>query len=133
MRTNAPFTDPLANDPVKLARFGRLWQLAVVDALDVAPQMRRARLTTDDLQEFKPRVAQQLVFQIPAPDLEPLRRHYTIRRFDPHLKIIEVDVVMHGHNGPGAAWARAVRAGETIRYVDPAGGCNFRPAPAGTS
>ena len=116
-----PLVDPLAHDPVKLARFGRLWRLTVIDAFDVTPRMRRVRLTADELTEFKPLVAQELVFQIPGSGPEPLRRHYTIRRYDSQTGIIEVDFVMHAHAGPGAAWAQGARGGDTINVRGPRG------------
>ncbi|MDE2220407.1 MAG: siderophore-interacting protein [Gammaproteobacteria bacterium] len=83
--------------------------------------MRRVRLTAEHPGEFKPLVAQELVFQIPGTGPEPMRRHYTIRRYDPENRIIEVDFVMHAHTGPGAAWARAVRPGDTIHVRGPRG------------
>lgn len=126
MTQNAPLVDPLANDPVKLARFGRLRQLSVVGALDIAPRMRRVRFTVDDLSEFRPRTAQELVFQIPSPDGEPMRRHYTIRRFDSNTGVVDVDFVLHEHSSPGVSWARGARAGDTVNVRGPRGRIQYQ-------
>ncbi|WP_213772468.1 siderophore-interacting protein [Bradyrhizobium sp. dw_78] len=39
-------------------------------------------------------------------------RAYTVRRFDPLSKKLELDFVLHGDNGPVSAWAARVKPGD---------------------
>ncbi|HWE73655.1 MAG TPA: siderophore-interacting protein [Stellaceae bacterium] len=109
-------------------RRGRPWTLRVTDAFDVTPQMRRVQLTADNLDEFTPKPAQEIVLQIPQSDGEPARRHYTIRRYDPAKKLIEVDFVLHGHATPGVSWSLSARPGDTIDIRGPRGRIGLDPA-----
>jgi len=102
-------------------RRGRPWTLAVVSTADVTPRMRRVTLTADNLDEFRPRCGQEIVLQIPQEAGEPARRHYTIRRFDPQTRHIDVDFVLHGDSAPGVRWALEVRLGQTIDIRGPRG------------
>jgi NADPH-dependent ferric siderophore reductase len=48
-------------------------------------------------------------------------RAYTPRRFDPDTNELDIDFVIHGE-GPGSAWASAVRAGDTAVISGQPGG-----------
>ena len=100
-------------------RRGKPWTLRVVKAFDVAPHMRRVQLTADNLDEFQPRPAQEIVLQLPQSDGEVARRHYTIRRFDRAAKLIDVDFVLHGHRTPGVTWALAAKPGDSVEIRGP--------------
>jgi NADPH-dependent ferric siderophore reductase len=102
-------------------RRGRPWTLRVVEAFEIAPRMRRVQLTGDNLDEFQPRPAQEIVLQLPQPDGEVARRHYTIRRFDRAAKLIDVDFVLHGHRTPGVSWALDARPGDSLEIRGPRG------------
>jgi NADPH-dependent ferric siderophore reductase len=102
-------------------RRGRPWTLQVVKAFDVAPHMRRVQLTGDNLDEFQPKPAQEIVLQLPQGNGEVARRHYTIRSFDPASKLIDVDFVLHGHRTPGVSWALDVTPGASIEVRGPRG------------
>lgn len=93
----------------------------VASVADIAPRLRRVQLTADNLDGFEPRVAQEIVLQIPDGAPEPARRHYTIRRFDPAHRLIDVDFVMHDHATPGVRFAREARPGQTIDIRGPRG------------
>ncbi len=108
-------------------RRGRPWTLRVLRVFDITPRMRRVQLTADNLDEFRPRPGQEIVLQIPQPDGEPARRHYTIRRFDPASRLIDVDFVMHGADAPAVRWARAVRPGDAIEIRGPRGRIALAP------
>ena len=109
-------------------RRGRLWTLKVVKVFDIGPRMRRVQLTGEGLEEFTPKPAQEIVFQVPQPGAEPARRHYTIRRYDPTTKLIDVDFVLHGHRTPGVNWALETKPGDTIDIRGPRGRIALNPA-----
>jgi NADPH-dependent ferric siderophore reductase len=109
------------------ARRGREWSLRVVGASDVTPRMRRVQVTGDGLDEFTPRPAQELVLHLRQSEGEPARRHYTIRRFDPIVKLIDIDFVLHGHATPGVSWALAARPGDPLLVNGPRGRIAIAP------
>jgi NADPH-dependent ferric siderophore reductase len=49
----------------------------------------------------------------------PVRREYTVRRWRPDVGEVDLDVIDHGHRGPGLAWAEAVRPGDEVWAVGP--------------
>ena len=109
-------------DPAILAdRRGREWTLRVVGARDITPTMRRVQLTGDALDEFNPRPGQELVLNIAQPGAENARRHYTIRRYDPAAKLIDIDFVLHGHLTPGVSWSLDAKPGDTLLVNGPRG------------
>ena len=65
-----------------LRRQGRLWCATVKDAFDIAPRMRRVRVTGGDLIGFTHKPGQEIILRLPQPNGEVLRRHYTISSFD---------------------------------------------------
>ena len=109
-------------------RRGKPWTLRVVKAFEIAPRMRRVLLTGDNLDEFQPRAGQEIVLQLPRPDGEVARRHYTIRRFDRSARLIEVDFVLHGHRTPGVSWALDAQPGDSIDIRGPRGRIALDPA-----
>lgn len=60
-------------------------------------------------------------------DQWPAMRTYTIRRWDPQLKELSVDFVVHGDRGLAGPWAKSARPGDQIRLLGPGGG--YRPDP----
>ena len=52
----------------------------------------------------------------------PAMRTYTIRRWDPQVRELSVDFVVHGDKGLAGPWARAARPGDQIRVLGPGGG-----------
>jgi NADPH-dependent ferric siderophore reductase len=101
-------------------RRGKPWTLKVLKAFDITPNMRRVQLTGDNLDEFEPRPAQEIVLQL-GDGGEPARRHYTIRRFDRATKTLDVDFVLHGHRTPGVAWALDAKPGDLLDIRGPRG------------
>jgi NADPH-dependent ferric siderophore reductase len=47
-------------------------------------------------------------------------RRYTIRGLDNAMRLLDLDVVLHGH-GPGAAWAASVAIGDDVEVFGPRG------------
>ncbi len=108
-------------------RRGKPWSLRVVSVSTVAPHMRRVQLTADNLDEFRPKPAQEIVLQIPQEGGEVARRHYTIRRFDPATRLIDVDFVVHPHETPGVRFALHAKPGQAIDIRGPRGRIALSP------
>ncbi|KRB04179.1 siderophore-interacting protein [Lysobacter sp. Root690] len=56
----------------------------------------------------------------------PLIRTYTVARIDPQLNEIDVDIVLHGDDGPASRWACAARVGDPLGLAGPGGPELFR-------
>jgi len=121
---------PALSDAELERRRGRPWTLQIVQAFDIAPHMRRVQLTADNLADFQPKPGQEIVLQLPQPNGEVARRHYTIRRFDRATNLIDVDFVLHGHPTPAVAWALHVRPGESVDIRGPRGRMSLDPVAA---
>ncbi len=117
----APRQRPPMTDAELEKRRGKPWTLRVASVGDVTPRMRRVQLTADNLDEFTPRASQEIVLQLPQPDGEPARRHYTIRHYDPKTRLIDVDFVLHDHETPGVRWAREAKVGDVLEIRGPRG------------
>ena len=112
----------------------------VVRTAEPAPRLRRITLGGDDLDglgDGLPADAWKLMLPPPGrrrPDLPtvgpdgvpayaegavpPIPRAYTVRRFDPAARELDIDVLMHG-KGPGPAWAAGVRPGDEVGLAGP--------------
>lgn len=101
-------------------RFGRGWQLQVVEAFDLTPRMRRVVYTADDLDEMRALPGQEIVMLIPGDSGELERRHYTIRGVDRAAKRLIVDFVLHG-DSPAGRHARDAQAGDGMLILGPRG------------
>lgn len=64
--------------------------------------------------------------ELPA-GLQPLRRRYTVRRWDPYERLLTLDIVVHGDAGVGGAWAASAGPGDQLVFTGPSGG--YRPGP----
>jgi NADPH-dependent ferric siderophore reductase len=88
--------------------------------------MRRIQLTGPSLEAFEYFPGQDLALPVLLDDGTAVRRRYTIRRFDPRQRLLDLDVVMHG-DGPGIRWARAARPGLAIEAIGPRGKIGLVP------
>ena len=69
-----------------------------------------------------------------APEQLPVRRTYTVRRWDDEARTIDVDFVLHGHGedaGTAARWADEALPGDRIAMNGAGGG--YTPDPASTT
>lgn len=86
----------------------------VADRVDlVTPHMKRITIDGRCLSAFRVGLpAQWLKVFVPG---ATTGRAYTVRRFDPVSKKLEIDFVLHGDNGPASAWAARVKPGDTFK------------------
>lgn len=49
----------------------------------------------------------------------PVRRTYTVRKFDAFTQELSIDFVAHGDEGPASRWASSVRAGGFLGFAGP--------------
>jgi len=104
----------------------RALPLIVASVQDVTPHMRRIQLTGPSLETFEYFAGQDLALPVVRDDGSVVRRRYTIRRFDPGRRLIDLDVVMHG-DGPGIRWAQSARPGLAIEAIGPRGKIGLNP------
>jgi NADPH-dependent ferric siderophore reductase len=88
--------------------------------------MRQIQLTGPALEGFEYFAGQDLALPIVKDDGSVVRRRYTIRRFDPARRLIDLEFVMHG-DGPGIRWAQAARPGLAIEAIGPRGKIGLAP------
>jgi NADPH-dependent ferric siderophore reductase len=144
------------------ARPYRMFAVEVRRLRRLSPSFLRVTFTGPDLDAFADNGYDQrinLVLPRPGASLEPLLadpdwyaawralpeprrnpvRTYTTRAVRPHLREVDVDIVLHAHGGgPASTWAAAARPGDTLALVGPDaaypgvhGGVEFTPPPAG--
>lgn len=94
--------------------------LELVDARLLTPGVRRLRFTGDGLEHLGAFAGQDLMVAVPAPEHAHFRRRYTIRRLEPEVSAVDLDIVLHGE-GPGAKWATTVRVGDRVEAIGPRG------------
>jgi len=104
----------------------RTLPLVVASVDDITPHMRRIRLAGPSLEGFEYFPGQDLALPVVRDDGSVVRRRYTIRRFDPGRRLIDLDFVMHG-DGPGIRWAQAARPGLAIEAIGPRGKIGLTP------
>lgn len=57
----------------------------------------------------------------------PARRRYTIRSWDPELRVLTLDFVVHGDSGVGGPWAAQAKPGDVLVFEGP--GSGYAPDP----
>jgi NADPH-dependent ferric siderophore reductase len=96
-------------------------ELEVADVANLGPRMRRILLSAPTLRDFAYQPGQDVMLVLGQAGDRPLSRRYTIRRLDQQQAVLELDIVVHGVDGPGARWAAAARAGDRVNGVGPRG------------
>lgn len=97
----------------------------VVAVAAITPRVRRISLAGSELRTLAPRLpAQWLEIYFPAPlGRRLVGRAVTIRHFDAATGILDLDIILHGDDGPASWWAARARAGDTLHLSGPCGGC----------
>jgi NADPH-dependent ferric siderophore reductase len=90
--------------------------------------MRRITLRLPTLTALPLRPAQDVGLVFVGADRRELRRRYTIRRADAEAGTIDLDGILHGHGGLGAAWFEQAQVGDTIEVVGPRGKLVLNPS-----
>ncbi|MDR8398310.1 siderophore-interacting protein [Paraburkholderia sp. USG1] len=92
----------------------------------ITPHMTRITIDASRLPDLRPGLpARWLKVFVPAADGQsPAGRAYTVRRFDPVTKKLDLDFVLHGDSGPASAWAARAAVGDSfeISAVHPRSG-----------
>lgn len=69
---------------------------------------------------------QDLTIEFPDGPLT-VRRRYTVRRADPEMGNVDIEVEMHEGAGPAARWAAGAKVGTRLDAVGPRGKITLRP------
>jgi NADPH-dependent ferric siderophore reductase len=67
---------------------------------------------------------QQVKQEHPA-EVQPARRRYTVRHWDPAARELTLDFVVHGDDGVAGPWAAGARPGDVLVFEGP--GSGYRP------
>jgi NADPH-dependent ferric siderophore reductase len=102
-----------------------LWHLKVTHSEAFTPNLHRLVLTAPGLDELKYQAGQDLMLRVPLSGGHTINRRYTIRRFDPSVPAVTIDVSLHG-TGPGTDWIRSATAGDHIDAIGPRGKVTVR-------
>ena len=102
-------------------------ELEVAEVADLGPRMRRLRLAGEALGDFTYRAGQDVLLVLGGSIEQPLCRRYSIRSLDRRARLLELDIVVHGVHGPGAAWAATVQPGDRVDGVGPRGKIFLNP------
>ncbi|WP_418459214.1 siderophore-interacting protein [Brucella intermedia] len=90
-----------------------LFDVVVAQTALVTPHMKRITIDGSCLSPFRDGLPTQwLKVFVPGTSTG---RAYTVRRFDPVSKKLDLDFVLHGDNGPASAWAARVKPGDTFK------------------
>jgi NADPH-dependent ferric siderophore reductase len=93
-----------------------LFRVAARNVELVTPRMKRVTIDGSCLSDFRLRLpAQWLKVFVPTADGQNIAgRAYTVRRFDPDSKRLDLDFVLHGDHGLASAWAARVKVGDSF-------------------
>ena len=121
---------------------------SVIAAEWLTPSLVRLILTGGDLERFEMTDATDAYVNVAIPpadapygevfdpaevkrdhpsEVQPSRRRYTVRQWDPVQQLLTIDFVVHGTDGAAGPWAAAARPGTVLVLEGPSGG--YRPDP----
>ena len=103
------------------------FRVTVERAEMVTPHLKRIIVDGNGLSDFRVGLAAQwLKVFVPAGDGQEVKgRAYTVRRFDPVSKQIELHFVLHGGDGPVSAWAARAKPGDSFEISGTHPRCGF--------
>ncbi|MFJ9345769.1 siderophore-interacting protein [Streptomyces sp. NPDC101237] len=94
----------------------------VTEAEQITARIRRLRVDGDQLAGLDVRPGQQVRVLVTGLTL----RTYSVWHYDPS-GVVELCVLDHAEDGPGARWGRTVAAGDQVRLRRPEGTFTLRP------
>jgi NADPH-dependent ferric siderophore reductase len=97
-----------------------LWNLEVIQAGPLTPNMHRLVFSVTGPGEFHHTAGQDLMVRVPFADDRVVNRRYTIRTFDPLARAVTMDASTHA-TGPGTDWIRSAKIGSRIDAIGPRG------------
>jgi len=98
-----------------------------VDAIaDSGTATRALTLAGEDLAGFGYRPGQDIMVLADTSGGRIIRRRYTIRRHDPVARTLDLHIVTDT-DGPGAAWALALKVGDPVEAIGPRGKITLAP------
>ncbi|WP_171113447.1 MULTISPECIES: siderophore-interacting protein [Streptomyces] len=131
----------MAERPARQPR--RAHSAQVVRAERLTPHMQRVVLGGDGLAEFAAGTCTDHYVKLLFPPAEgvtypepfdlqrireelpreqwPVTRTYTVRAWDPELRELTLDFVLHGDEGLAGPWAMRAQPGDTLRFMGPGG------------
>ncbi|MGD2167611.1 MAG: siderophore-interacting protein [Gammaproteobacteria bacterium] len=112
------------------------WLLTVRRSERITPNMQRITFGGDGLIDFPQDTASaylKVAFPLPKGSGAGIKRgikkllgresvavrSYTVRRYDPDTRELEIDFVVHGDAGPASTWAESAAVGDTLRAGGP--------------
>ncbi|MEM9212643.1 MAG: siderophore-interacting protein [Pseudomonadota bacterium] len=107
--------------------------LTVKEAYHLTPNMIRVIFSGPELESFpEGREGGNCKLMIPEPEEPkadfakrlsdgptPIRRTYTVRKYDAEKQELAIDFVAHGDNGPASSWAGRAKPGDFLGFVGP--------------
>ncbi|WP_066092179.1 siderophore-interacting protein [Xanthomonas massiliensis] len=97
----------------------------------LSPHVRRLTLAGEALRELDIRKPGQWVkLFVPVPGAAPgdtVGRAYTVRRHRAAAGELDIDIVLHGGDGPLSRWAERAQAGDALALAGPRGGYAIDP------
>jgi NADPH-dependent ferric siderophore reductase len=103
-----------------------LLNLRVETITDSGTATRTLRLAGDELAGFGYQPGQDLMILADTSGGRIIRRRYTIRRLDRAARTVDLQVVTDT-DGPGAAWALALKVGDPVEAIGPRGKITIVP------
>jgi NADPH-dependent ferric siderophore reductase len=105
--------------------------LTVVAVEQPTPAMKRFRLASPDLVDFRYAPGQDLMLWLPAQTgrRANLYRRYTIRALDANAGEVTLDILSHAGPGPGSEWTARTQPGDQVDAVGPRGKITIADAP----
>ncbi|MFT3688845.1 siderophore-interacting protein [Paenirhodobacter sp.] len=128
-----------AGDGAGDARLDAFRLMRVETVTRIAPHMNRVRLRGEGLDRFAAFGNMHVRLLLPGPGVvwpvagpdglphwpdparKPIPRVYTIRRMDAAAGWLDLDILLHGTEGPGSAWALTVEPGAEVGLIGPLG------------
>lgn len=95
------------------------WEVEVIATQRIAENLQRLTLTAPQFADYTlagPDEYFGLLVPRQNPEERPALRWYSMRYFRPHETAVDVDIVLHGDQAPGTAFATHAQPGDTVEF-----------------